>query len=179
MFKPIILAFLLLSIFSGCGFAPGNLQSNQSTDLEGRRIRRIAVLPPAVSAGRASAERAVRHGAGAAHFGEGSAGVSLARFVHASMVALPNWQVVSESEVREAVLTCRRGSEEARLKRVGEMVYADAVMMSRVQRLSRTGRRRVGRQKSGVGGVYPRPGRCPARRYHLDGALRRNPKIAQ
>jgi len=50
MFKPMILAILLLSTLSGCGIVQGNLQSKQSSDLEGRRIRRIAVLPPAVSA---------------------------------------------------------------------------------------------------------------------------------
>ena len=56
------------------------------------------------------------------------------------MVALPNWQVVSESEVREAVVNVPASSEEVRLKSVGEMVYADAVMMGRMQRY----RERVG-----------------------------------
>ena len=65
---------------------------------------------------------------------------ALARFVHAALAALPNWQIVSESEVREAVMSAPPAVMIARLKRVGEMVYADAVMMARVQRY----RERVG-----------------------------------
>ncbi|MGZ8466672.1 MAG: hypothetical protein ACXWXT_14105 [Candidatus Binatia bacterium] len=139
MIKPIILAMVLLSTFSGCGILPGNLQSKQSSDLEGRRIRRIAVLPPAISA--VTPAPSVPFGAApVARASEKEAPESLARYAHAAMAALPNWQVVSESEVREAVMSVPPSSEEARLKRVGEMVYADAVMMARVQRF----RERVG-----------------------------------
>jgi hypothetical protein len=139
MLKPIGIAFLLLSIFSACGFAPATLQSKQSTDLEGRRIRRIAVLPPPVSVA-APVPSVPFSTAPTPRTSEKEAAESLAHFVHASMVALPDWQVVSESEVREALLNVPPGSEEVRLKRVGEMVYADAVMMSRLQRF----RERVG-----------------------------------
>ena len=139
MFKQIGIAFILLSIFSACSFAPANLQSRQSSDLEGRRIRRIAVLPPATSAA-APAPSVPFSAAPVARTSEKDASESLAHFVHASMVALPNWQVVSESEVSEALMAVPTGTEEARLKRVGEMVYADAVMMSRLQRY----RERVG-----------------------------------
>ena len=139
MFKPIGIALLLLSIFSACGFAPATLQSKQSTDLEGRRIRRIAVLPPPVSAA-APAPSVPFSAAASPRTSEKEAAESLAHFVHAALVALPDWQVVSESEVREALLNVPPSSEEVRLKRVGEMVYADAVMMSRLQRF----RERVG-----------------------------------
>jgi hypothetical protein len=139
MFKAIAFAFLSLAIFSNCSFAPPNLQSKQSSDLESRRIRRIAVLPPAVST--AAPAPSVPFGAvPAGRTSEKEAAASLAHFVHASLVALPDWQVVSESEVREALLSAPPGSEDVRLKRVGEMVYADAVMMSRLQRF----RERVG-----------------------------------
>ena len=50
MIKLIARLFALLVFVSACGIAPGNLQSTHSSDLEGRRIRRIAVLPPAMSA---------------------------------------------------------------------------------------------------------------------------------
>lgn len=139
MLKPIGIAFLLLSIFSACGFAPATLQSKQSTDLEGRRIRRIAVLPPPVSVA-APVPSVPFSTVPTPRASEKEAAESLAHFVHASMVALPDWQVVSESEVREALLNVPPGSEEVRLKGVGEMVYADAVMMSRLQRF----RERVG-----------------------------------
>ena len=133
MFKPIALVVLLLAIISGCGFAPASLQSKQSSDLEGRRIRRIAVLPPATSAV-APAPSVPFSAAPVARTSERDIAESLTRFVHNSMVALSDWQIVSESEVREAVLNAPPSSQEVRLKRVGEMVYADAVMMSRMLR---------------------------------------------
>lgn len=139
MFKSIALALLFLSTFSNCGIAPANLQSKQSSDLEARRIRRIAVLPPAVTA--PAAAPSVPFGAApVARTSEKEAPESLARFVHAAMAALPNWQVVSESEMREALASLPPSDEATRLKRAGERVYADAVMMSRVQRY----RERVG-----------------------------------
>ncbi|HEX6769190.1 MAG TPA: hypothetical protein VF208_07545 [Candidatus Binatia bacterium] len=139
MFKPIASAFLSMVIISACSFAPATLQSKQSSDLETRRIRRIAVMPPTLPAA-APAPSAPFSAAPAGRTSEREAAQSLAHFVHASLVALPDWQVVSESEVREALLNTPPGSEEVRLKRVGEMVYADAVVISRLQRF----RERVG-----------------------------------
>ena len=139
MYKQIILGLLLLATGTSCGIFPETLQTKHSSDLEGRRIRRIAVLPPAVSA--VTPAPSVPFGAApVARTSEKEAPESLARYTHAAMVALANWQVVSESEVREAVMNTPPSSEEVRLKRIGEMVYADAVMMGRVQRY----RERVG-----------------------------------
>jgi hypothetical protein len=139
MFKPITLPLLCFALIASCSFAPANLQSKQSSDLETRRIRRIAVLPPALPA--AAPAPSVPFGAvPATRTSERESAESLARYVRASLAALPDWQVVSESEVREALAAAPPGTEEARLKRVGEMVYADAVMMSRLQRY----RERVG-----------------------------------
>lgn len=56
------------------------------------------------------------------------------------MVSLPDWQIVSDSEVREVGSSLAPTSDAARHRRIGEMVYADAVMMGRVQRY----RERVG-----------------------------------
>jgi TolB-like protein len=56
------------------------------------------------------------------------------------MNSLPNWQIVSESEVREVSQTISAAGEAARLRQLGEMVYADAVMIGRVRRY----RERVG-----------------------------------
>jgi hypothetical protein len=139
MFKPIRLSLLCFALLSACSFAPPNLQSKQSSDLQTRRIRRIAVLPPVLPAA-APAPNVPFGAVPVARTSEREAAESLARFVHASLAALPDWQVVSESEVREALAAVPSGSEEARIKGVGEMVYADAVMMSRLQRF----RERVG-----------------------------------
>ena len=133
MVKPIGIVFLCLAIFSACSFAPATLQSKQSSDLEGRRIRRIAILQPALFAP-APVANVPFSSPPVTRTSEKDASEALARFVHASMATLPNWQIVAESEVREAVVNAPPSSEDIRLKRVGEMVYADAVMMGRVQR---------------------------------------------
>lgn len=127
MFKSIAWALILGALIYACGSTGGTLQSRPAGDLESRRIRRIAVLPPSMAAGAAPA---------AARFNA----AQVARFTHAALVALPIWQIISESEVREATVNLPPSSAEERLKRIGERVYADAVMMSRVQRY----RERVG-----------------------------------
>jgi TolB-like protein len=53
---------------------------------------------------------------------------------------MPNWQIVSESEVREVSENLQPSSETTRLRQIGQMVYADAVLTGRVQRY----RERVG-----------------------------------
>ena len=124
---PLLIALLLV----GCSFGPGNLQSQHSTDLEARRIRRIAVLPPARSA------PAVKTPLGPAQdsrVGESEAAEHLAKHVYSAMAALPNWQIVSESEIREAEQSLGSMPDAVRLRRLGEMVYADAVIAARVQR---------------------------------------------
>jgi hypothetical protein len=129
---------LILLLFS-CSFGPGNLQSKHSTDLEARKIRRIAVLPPNPVSGVPPAE--VPLGAQVEQRASGrEAPERLAKLVYSTMVALPNWQVISESEVREVEQSLGPVPEAARPKRIGEMVYADAVITSRVLRF----RERIG-----------------------------------
>jgi TolB-like protein len=53
---------------------------------------------------------------------------------------MPDWQIVSESEVREVSGNLPSSSETIRLRQIGQMVYADAVLSGRVQRY----RERVG-----------------------------------
>ncbi|MGH7875995.1 MAG: hypothetical protein ACREQO_27715 [Candidatus Binatia bacterium] len=131
----ILLVIALL--FVGCSFGPGNLQSRHSTDLEARRIRRIAVLPPARSA---PAMKTPLAPAQDPRVGEGEAAEHLAKYVYSAMAALPNWQIVSESEIREVEQSLGATSDAVRLRQLGEMVYADAVIATRVQRY----RERVG-----------------------------------
>jgi hypothetical protein len=135
MVKFIPLLFLLAS----CSFGSSNLQSRQSTDIEARRIRRIAVLPPGAAAGAPAAK--IPFGTKLEpRASEREAPETLARLVHAAMVALPNWQIVSENEVREVGQSLPPSGDANRLKQIGEMVYADAVVTTRVQRY----RERVG-----------------------------------
>lgn len=134
MLKPFPLIFLII----GCSFGPGNLQSRHSTDLEARKIRRIAVLPPALMAG-APAQKIPFGTALEPRTSEREAPENLARFTYSALTSLPNWQIVSENEVREVGQSLPAG-EANRLKRIGEMVYADAVLTGRVQRY----RERVG-----------------------------------
>jgi len=132
-----VLPFVFLLLF-GCSFGPGNIQSRHSTDLETRRIRRIAVLPP-----RARDPAAAKIPFGTApeqKSSERDAPENLAKFIYSAMVALPNWQIVSESEVHEVSDSTGAAGEAARLKQIGEMVYADAVIVGRLLRY----RERVG-----------------------------------
>jgi len=56
------------------------------------------------------------------------------------MSAMPNWQIVSDSEVREVSQPLAGMSEAERMRQLGAMVYADAVIVPRVRRY----RERVG-----------------------------------
>lgn len=131
---------ILLALFcSSCSLGPGNLQSKHSADLEARAIRRIAVVTPgatAVQKGQAPFTAAV----GDVRVAEREAPDLLAKLVHTAMAALANWQIVAESEVREVDPAGASGSEAARLRQIGEMVYADAVMSATLLRF----RERVG-----------------------------------
>jgi len=117
----------------GCSFAPSNLQSQRSTDLEARKIRRIAVLPPIA----APSVPAVKTPLGAApdpQAAERNAAEHLAKSIYSVMSSLPNWQIVSDSEIREVEQPLGPTAEAMRLRRLGEMVYADAVIAGRIQR---------------------------------------------
>jgi len=135
MFKFIPLLLLLTS----CSFGPGNLQSRHSTDIEARKIRRIAVLPPSEMAS-ASAPKIPVNSPTEPRSSERDAPENLAHYVYSAMAALPNWQIISENEVREVSQSVPQDGQASRLRRIGEMVYADAVITGRVQRF----RERVG-----------------------------------
>ncbi len=120
---------IALTLLSGCSFGSGNLQSKRSLDLESRRIRRIAVLPPETSG---AAEQAQSQ--------HNNPPEMLAKQLYSAMASLPNWQIVAESEVKQVEQMKPSTTDAARLRQIGEMVFADAVMVGRVQRF----RERVG-----------------------------------
>jgi hypothetical protein len=66
----------------------------------------------------------------------------LARLVYSAMAPMPNWQIVSESEVRDVGQGVPPAPVAARIQRIGEIVYADAVITGRIQRY----RERVGEE---------------------------------
>lgn len=119
---------LALTVLAGCSFGSGNLQSKHSNDLESRRIRRIAVIPPDTSAAPAQPS------------GNDNPPEILAKQLYSAMASLPNWQIVSESEVKQVEQMKPATSDAARLRQIGEMVFADAVMVGRVLRF----RERIG-----------------------------------
>jgi hypothetical protein len=131
--------FLFISACST--FLPATLQSKRSTDLDARKIRRIAVLlpngmtpeakSPAVYTSTPSSERKPS---------EEELSELLDRLVYSTMASMPNWQIVSEREVRDVAQSVPPGGDNTRLRKIGEMVYADAVIVGRMQRY----RERVG-----------------------------------
>ena len=119
---------LALTVLASCSFGSGNLQSKRANDLESRRIRRIAVIPPDTSAAAAHPS---------AHDNPSEL---LAKQLYSAMASLPNWQIVAESEVKQVEQMKPATSEAARLRQIGEMVFADTVMVGRVERF----RERIG-----------------------------------
>ncbi|HEY7221925.1 MAG TPA: hypothetical protein VH985_26375 [Candidatus Binatia bacterium] len=127
---------LVVLVLCGCSFGAGNLQSRHSTDLEARRIHRIAIMPADTAAQGVKAPALP----GEARMSERDAAELLARITYSVMSGLPNWRIVSDNEVREVSQTISAAGEAARLRQLGEMVYADAVIVCRVRRF----RERVG-----------------------------------
>src|SRR5205823_10643136 len=115
---------LALLLALGCSsFGPGNLQSRHSTDLQNRKIRRIAILPPALTpleqnsqgplAPNSSTDKATA---------EREAPEILARLLYSTMASMPNWQIVSESEVQEITESVQTSNETAKLKQIGKKI---------------------------------------------------------
>lgn len=115
-----ILSALFLFL-SSCVFGPGNFRSSQSTDLESRKIKRIAILPVAVLPAQAKGSQT-------------DPASILTDQLHSTMAALPNWQIVSDRETKELAGQIGQGSDATRAKKLGELVYADAVISGRVLR---------------------------------------------
>jgi hypothetical protein len=137
MVKVLLAVFLWVCACST--FAPPSVQSKRSTDLEARKIKRIAVLLPS---GSAPEQKVQATSATTSAVKEDELSELLARLVYSAMAAMPNWQIVSESEVREVAQNIPPGADIARLRTIGETVYADAVIVGRVERY----RERVGNE---------------------------------
>jgi hypothetical protein len=125
---------------TACTLAPGNIQSKQSTDLQARQIKRIAVLAPAAPAPSQPASNPLLGGNSGTRSEREDPGTVLMRLAYSAMVALPRWQIISESETRDVSGSIPQTNDMARLRKIGELVYADAVLTGRMLRY----RERVG-----------------------------------
>ena len=132
---------LFFTLAAGCSFGPGNLQSKQSADLETRKIKRIAVMPPETAPGERKGKIPFTSPSPAGTtVPDRNASELLANLVYSALASMANWQIVSESEIREVEQTIPRPNSPARTRKVGELVHADAVIIVRIQRY----RERVG-----------------------------------
>lgn len=123
---------LLLFVVS-CSLGPKNLQSSHSGDLGARGIKRIAVYPLDTFLGEETT-RVPYAGSAAGGLGSRSAPVVVTRHLYNTMIGLPQWQIVSDREVREVETRVPRGSPESRARYLGQLVYADAVISGRIRR---------------------------------------------
>lgn len=130
----------LLILLSSCTLGPGNFQSKHSTDLSARILRRIAVLPP----GQTVVEDKTKSASSVSSTGDKSGKrepiTILNDLLYTTVSALPKWQIVSDREVREVLGMVPQGADGGRAKKLGELVYADAVLSGRIIRF----RERVG-----------------------------------
>src|SRR3990167_1987824 len=127
----LLLSFLPLS----CTLGPGNFQSSHSTDIGNRIIRRIAVMQSESMSDGAKAK--IPYASAPAPEDKGGRkepAAILSDLVYSTVAALPNWQIVSDREVREVLSMVPQGADSARARKLGEMVYADAVISGRVRR---------------------------------------------
>jgi hypothetical protein len=138
-----VLAVIFLCTSACSFFAPATLQSKRSTDLEARKIRRIAVvLPNGMGFEPKSQAPYTSPSSSEKNLSEQELSELLARLVYSTMASMPDWQIVSESEVKDIAQSVPPGSDNARLRKIGEMVYADGVVVGRMQRY----RERIGNE---------------------------------
>jgi TolB-like protein len=138
-----LLAVIFLCASACSFFAPATLQSKRSTDLEARKIRRIAVVLPNGMGFEPKSQTAYTVAPSSEkNLSEQELSELLARLVYSAMTSMPGWQIVSESEVKDIAQSIPPGSDNARLRKIGEMVYADGVVVGRMQRY----RERIGNE---------------------------------
>lgn len=144
LYRSTKLMWILLAsslILFSCSLAPGNLQLRSVDDLRARNIKRIAVFPTDFF-GATPGDKS-SYGSSTTAQGKSSdlkdPGALVTHFLYSAMMALPNWQVISEREVQETGGMVR-GVTPGQARKLGETVYADAILLGRVLRF----RERVG-----------------------------------
>jgi hypothetical protein len=135
MFSGIRARLLLPVIFfcASCSLGPGTLRVTQKEDLGARKIRRVAVLPlgSVAASPQALGAKAERR----------DPALLLDSLIYNTLQAAPHWQVVSDREVEDLRSSIPATALPIRQAiRLGELVYADAVLSGRISRF----RERVG-----------------------------------
>ena len=125
--------FPFLIFVASCSLGPSNLQSSHSGDLAARGIKRIAVYPLDTFLGEETV-RVPYAASPTSGLGARSAPVVVTRHLYNTMIVLPQWQIVSDREVKEVETMVPKGSPETRARHLGQLVYADAVISGRVRR---------------------------------------------
>ena len=120
----------LLFVFVACSVGPANFDSKAVPDLEARKIKRIAIFPLESLSGETKSKVPFA----ADPRSESSPAALLSRQLYSTLGQLPNWQIISNREVREMEPLVPPGSPEARARRLGQLVYADAVLSGRILR---------------------------------------------
>jgi hypothetical protein len=118
-----------LFLLAACGIGPGTFDSKHNTDLEARKIRRIAVFPLEALSGEEKAKVPFSSSASVE-----SPAALISRHLYTALSQMPNWQIISDREVREMMPLVPPGSPEGRARRLGQLVYADAVISGRLLR---------------------------------------------
>jgi hypothetical protein len=126
MWRLLVLPFVFVACSS---VGPANFSSKASDDLDSRKIKRIAVFPFQSLAGEERSKVPF-----ASNTPENSGAALVSRQLYSTMLQLPNWQIVSDREVREMEPLVPKGSPEARARRLGQLVYAEAVISGRLLR---------------------------------------------
>jgi hypothetical protein len=120
----------ILFIFIACSVGPANFDSKAVSDIEARKIKRIAIFPLESLSGDTKSKTPFAVDPRS----ENSPAALLSRQLYSAMSQLSDWQIVSDREVREMEPLVPPGSPEARARRLGQLVYADAVVSGRVLR---------------------------------------------
>ena len=120
----------LLFVFFACSVGPANFDSKAVPDLEARKIKRIAIFPLESLSGETKSKVPFA----ADPRSESSPAALLSRQLYSALSQLSDWQLVSDREVREMEPLVPTSSPESRARRLGQLVYADAVLSGRILR---------------------------------------------
>lgn len=131
--------FLVLGVVTGCSFEPETLRVTKSANLQGKRIKTIAILPmeSAPSRETPSGQTGGNNNGGSS---EVDSGALVTDMLYSQMRQVPRWTLIPQQRIQEA----SRGVQEIdgeKAREIGERVNADAVLFGRVVRYrERSGR---------------------------------------
>jgi len=152
-----------LGIALGCSLEPESLRVQKSGNLQGKRIKTIAILPveSAPSQEPASDQAGGRPNTGSS---EVDSGALLTDMLYSEMRRKPRWTLIPQGLIQEA---SGRGHEidPDKAREIGKRVNADAVLFGRVSRY---------RERSGRGWGSDRPASVAFNLFLLETATGKN-----